>query len=832
MSQEISFEVEPNWQSQYFGTLTVKNIGAVTVNKYLCVMFKSPANVTNTDFNGSTDPWVEITPDISSQQINSSTFLVTAKLEFSNFYTFNSKERLTFYINGDLNSDPQQKQYVETFILAADQIPTGTVNIQCAAAPDEALAGLQQALTFTEGSFGISITVTPGTTSSFQIPPGTYTVTAAELANQDQTVVATASVSSDTITVLFGQETDLSVTYDQIDKYSAIDLTIGDISPLQKEQFHVTVVSPDGTLADFLSPANATTPLRRLPSAIIDVTVDPITLNNVQYSFNTQSVGGTAALYPVTFSQADAVVDISTEGFVQVLIVTTTDLTLDTKITVRLVGPSPANFIYTQEVDVKAGTTLFAIPVAPVQYTVQALGFIQDSTVYVVDAPTTLLVDGSTNLPVKIVRGPNLNVPGFPNFLSFGGITDLTSGNEADFVKARASSIFKYAGVDGAGDPGQYLSKDSATVNTIILAYKVGQQLGQPVLPVLISYTCDLSGGNYINLQDPDRLAHSFGNLILSLNDANETIKTNPVPAVGYIINPDFLGACQQKGLTSDYPMPVRQPLQDALDHWKVEADIPDTIDDTLRGYVLAVNWLLRTIAQTVAFTVTYGWQVNLWGVGSSQWVYTTDDPTAIAQDTATYSKQLGVYDSDYRPDFLAVDRYEADDFTYRAYGNGYCYGPREWPRFFDFCKALSIDLQIPVLPWQIPSSHTPLISDSVADDFDSQHWGTGGSYILGDSGINSDYHNVNPKILALSFNISYMGNNAEDMFIRGEPFDWTNPAYLDFPLRGIFAVSLGGGITTGIVSSIGNAGPWVLNKLNAYMDNPIPLDNTVSASN
>ena len=63
--------------------------------------------------------------------------------------------------------------------------------------------------------------------------------------------------------------------------------------------------------------------------------------------------------------------------------------------------------------------------------------------------------------------------------------------------------------------------------------------------------------------------------------------------------------------------MPVRIPLQDALDYRKVQADIPDRIEDTLRGYALAVNWLVRTTSSTVPFTVTFGWQVNLWGVST-----------------------------------------------------------------------------------------------------------------------------------------------------------------------------------------------------------------------
>ena len=835
MSQQIYFDVKPESQSPYYGTLVVSNIrregnDSFTVNKFLGVVFQSPVSVSSVDFYYSTDPWVEITPDITSSQINHSRFLITVKLQLPDSYQFNAKEVLTFGINGDITTDPGR--FTQTFMLAADQIPSGTVNIDCAPA-DEALKGYGQVLTLTQGDLVIPITITPGAASTFQILCGTYTVAVTDLSNQDQTVVAIPQLTTNTISVVNGQETTLGMTYGSINKYSAIDVTVGNISPLQGEKFHVTLLSSGQIVADFWSPANCTTPLRRLlPFGTIDISVDPIALNNVLYSFDSQTFSVEHELHAVGFIQADRVSAISDSDFVKLSIVVKTDLTLDASNTVRLVGPSPEMLTYTQQVEIKSGTTIVSVPVAPGCYTLRSPSFIQSSTVYVVDAPTTLTVgsEGTTTLTLEIMRGANLKVPGFPDFLSFGGITDLTDGNEADFVSSRASSIFKYAGHDGVGDPSTYLDKDPATVNTIKLAYNVSQKLGSPVLPVLISYTCNLSSRDFSSLQDEDRLAHGFANLILSLQEADETIETCPVPAVGYILNPDFIGACQQSRLTEDYEMPVRKPLQAALDHWKAEVGIPDSIPDTLRGYVLAVNWLMRTIAPALSFTVTFGWQVSLWGVGSSQWIYEKEvEPATMAKKTATYVTSLGMFDSTHHPDFLAVDRFEADDFTYRAYDlNGYCFGPYEWPRFFDFCKFLSVNLRVPVMPWQIPSSHTPLVTDEVADDSDSQHWGTGGSYILGDSGLNFD--NINSKILAIKFGNAYMGETVEEMFRRGEPFDWTKPAYLDFPSCGIFAVLLGGGQTTGIVSSIGNAGPWVVEKLNKYMDNPVPFDDTVGS--
>ena len=49
------------------------------------------------------------------------------------------------------------------------------------------------------------------------------------------------------------------------------------------------------------------------------------------------------------------------------------------------------------------------------------------------------------------------------------------------------------------------------------------------------------------------------------------------------------------------------------------------------------------------------------------------------------YVTELGAYDGLSCPDFLAIDRYERDDFTVEC-----CFGPHEWVRFFEFCKALS----------------------------------------------------------------------------------------------------------------------------------------------
>ena len=125
MSSDISFTVNQEHSSPFFGRLIVTNIHStgpdpVKVNKYLYIKFKSPANIGNFDINGVTHPWVDITPEITNKQLNPKTYLVKAKLNFHNPYTFNGSETFTIFVNGNLDNDPHQ--FTQTFKLATDQI--------------------------------------------------------------------------------------------------------------------------------------------------------------------------------------------------------------------------------------------------------------------------------------------------------------------------------------------------------------------------------------------------------------------------------------------------------------------------------------------------------------------------------------------------------------------------------------------------------------------------------------------------------------------------------------------------------------------------------------
>ena len=166
----------------------------LTVNTWLVASFNLPTkNFKSVDISENFGP--APTQYINVKEIGSSTIQVTVYLRFSSPWTFKPENTITIGVNGDM-SNPQEVE--KTISLTHDQ--SGTIDIQFVDVP-QALVGLEQGLTFTDGQLVVPITLKAGSPSSFAIVPSTFTVTAAELTNGNQTIVSTPQVSPSTITV-------------------------------------------------------------------------------------------------------------------------------------------------------------------------------------------------------------------------------------------------------------------------------------------------------------------------------------------------------------------------------------------------------------------------------------------------------------------------------------------------------------------------------------------------------------------------------------------------------------------------------------------------------
>jgi hypothetical protein len=125
MSGKVLFDaaVAPN-ASQYYGSIIISNIryedGPVKIERFLGISFQSPASISSQDISTSPNPWTEVLPEATSEQIDASTFRIVAKLSVYEPHTFDSLI-INIGVNGDLTRDGER--FVESVAITADSIP-------------------------------------------------------------------------------------------------------------------------------------------------------------------------------------------------------------------------------------------------------------------------------------------------------------------------------------------------------------------------------------------------------------------------------------------------------------------------------------------------------------------------------------------------------------------------------------------------------------------------------------------------------------------------------------------------------------------------------------
>lgn len=834
---------------------------SIDIKEKLVVTFTAPGKITEGDINISSDPWLAFNTKIEASEIGGGLFDIKLTITSADgSHIGNIINNIHLGINASSDSTPAWSTLSDTFTIAADEDPnvSGQLTVKCATPP----AGLENEtveLNLVRGEKTEHLTLKFGT-ATYNIAAGNYQASVADLKKADGTLRAPAQLSASELTIAQGKTTTLNITFGKAERSTTIDiaLDVDSIPALHNESFHLVyqengVEEGSGELR-----SGEQQRLDQLPaSGKFILSIAERRLNNIHYTFDSFTGDLNGQYHDLVFRQGQVHQNADTPAnAAKVTVKVTAAKAAGTTFSLHLKdGATPPREYRFENLPAQQGNLEQAIKVAPGTYTVESSTFIDGGVLHYVDVgpnPFTVKSNTPAQLSVAITEGANLHVKGFPEFLSFGACADMSPTNVNDFAEARVASLFKYSGDDGMGDAGGFLDPaKEPTAKIIEMARDVSAKLNDSVLPVMVSYTCNLSLGDVPNIiGDPVRHKFSFANFIQALKMAQEAKDaSHPVPA-GFIVNPDYLGECQKYGFTPDYAIPVRKPLGEALAHHGVNVAIPAGITDTLKGYIKGVNWLVRVVAPDVVL----GWQVNLWSIGGSQWVYNdfsyddvfdpvdgqkkkmTISPELAGKLTAEYALLVGVFEetayTDAKgknivakgADFMAVDRYEADDFTLRPYMNGYCYSPYEWDRTFDYCASLSRHLRQPVLPWQIPASRLATKSEQV-NNVATEFWGTGGSYLMGHAEIGNSVDAINETLLNIEFpsvHAGMMGRNPRELFNR-HPWDVTTPKYLDFPSRGIFHVQVGGGATTGAVSAVNmDSSKWMRAKLKAYRDNPV----------
>lgn len=451
---------------------------------------------------------------------------------------------------------------------------------------------------------------------------------------------------------------------------------------------------------------------------------------------------------------------------------------------------------------------------------------------------------GSNTLAVSFTASSvhEFAVKGFPEYLSHGTITNAAAAFDDNFKNSPLSAIFKYSGLDGAGDRGK-IPDMTPTKNTIEQARRLeASQGGRKILPVMVHYTANASGGGSLeaikDLAENQNLYFHYRNLIqeikvmLSYEDAD-----HPNPGA-FVISPDLIGAIQQDVVFGNahnirtMRVEVNQDIKRAFQDENLSITEVPSFSDDLKGYLQSVNFVIHHVGEC---KIPFGYQQNVWAAGSARWVYELagefNDPVSEAIEVADFMNSLELYTGDWKPDFIAFDRYERDCFGPAAIQN-YAWGAKHWDMYLTWCKEIAERIgNVPIMLWQIPGGHMPTTDENIVNFDIANHSSASAPYFLGDSRIGTDISKIHPSLRNTALTLPHYGaNTIGEHLANDNGYDWGTSNLQRLANMNVFSILWGGGSTTG-AGSIGTNGDddkWLAGKLSEYYSNP-PVYKTVS---
>lgn len=479
--------------------------------------------------------------------------------------------------------------------------------------------------------------------------------------------------------------------------------------------------------------------------------------------------------------------------------------------------------------------------VAPGQYSVAVADVTWQGERWRCETTQPLRLLQATNaITFSFEKGIPLQVRGWPAYLAHGGVTVNAAETATLYRDVPVSALFKYDGFDGGGDPvparemdlngDGFLDASLLPVHkTVALTRQIEQETKRAVMPVMVVYTANASGGSALaDLQDNQKLHNHFGNFITQCYVAQSyKDDRHPVPAT-LVLNPDFLGAIEQEpyGYTvvrQKNSVQVNAQLAAAVRELApllgFEPPALPVFSDDLYGYVQAINYLVHHFAPDVAF----GWQTNVWATGSADWVLRDSvDPQAQGNQIADFIEELGVYRGHYAPDFIAFDKFERDCFSPDAIAH-YAWNARCWLNYLEMVKQVAKRLGVPAMLWQIPGGHMPSIDEGTGK-LSATHFASGGTFFMGDKRIGSNIDAITPALLSQTLNPATYGVANVGQFLRKDSdYDWGQMQALNLPDYNVFSVLWGGGSTVSIttIRSNGDDGGWLADKMREYYAAP-----------
>lgn len=534
--------------------------------------------------------------------------------------------------------------------------------------------------------------------------------------------------------------------------------------------------------------------------------------------------------------------------------------------------------------NVANGSQNYTLPTG--SYSLSAQNVIANSFLYsVTSVPVTIQTGITTTISLPFKQSATgAAVRGWPNYIAMGAVTDDTAGTTTALQTRPVDAIFKYAGLGGNGDPGQIIypifTLETMTQAQTLTSFYQKNAIAKIVVPVMVVYTAQMSGGTSFTDFTFQNLVMHYISLIINAQKMEQFKSSQTTSPGAIILNPDLFGMIQQESLLPSLNSAISQvSLNNALkiaicfvtstintqygnslnyealfkainattDLWSAMSiwdtfkmqyyntctsnpiipasiAIPGFTND-FPGWIQSTNWLMKQFAPDI----TFGWQENIWSIGSANWVhqnYTSANlQTQIINPTLAAIVSTTAYSGAYRPDFLVFDKYEMDAIP-GATGIGYLFNARDMTNYLAYIKGISQGLaNIPVMLWQIPGGHLQTINDI---DTRNSNASTESDFFFGDT-VNP-LSNLKSYITSIQLPTSPYGVTSMTSYLGMSPsgtlggYTWQVNNMQQAAASHVFAILWGGGNTTSVGTFPTNDGGVLANRIINYYKNPMPL--------
>ena len=446
------------------------------------------------------------------------------------------------------------------------------------------------------------------------------------------------------------------------------------------------------------------------------------------------------------------------------------------------------------------------------------------------------------------VKKANGDLPGMPNYLSIGQVSEDREGDlefwrstSNDYTNKRTDVRYIY--INGGPFTGwrHWTTEDGARAKTFI-----DESLKMGMIPFFVYYNIPDDGESYEldlkHINDKEYMEGYFKDLKFFLDICKQY---GGDETIGMIFEPDFLGYMMQQA--DKAPNEITALVDAAYSSGVLEKGKDPEFENNVKGLVESINYTVDKYYKEAYF----GWQFNIWSYSSPEipnqgllhkteflgWDAGREFIKQVAVETANYYESAGI--KSYGADFISVDKYGLDG----AFETGAANDPEKskwfwnadiWDNYLMYVQTLSEEVELPSILWQIPVGHingsteiSPYDNEPFAEltNEAGSYEDSATSYFFGDT-----FKAGNDNRLKY---FSKNESNDPKIKVQGDTITWESHIS-DAMEAGITSILFGAGVgaSTDAVGSPPTDDYFWITKAQHYYDDVVMLDGSNNGNN